>query len=134
MSPDTTARRSIENGRALCAFEFVEDVITDKRFDSSARREYKAYVKKMAPYIKSNGFGNTIAFYYAKGSKNKAYRVICSQLEEWFKKQQLIDRGLLEEVIGLDSRAYRYLTSEAMALLNWWQRFVESKIEDESNK
>lgn len=133
MGPDTT-RRSIENGRALCAFEFVQDVVGDARFDSSARREYKAYVKKMAPYIKSNGFANTIAFYYAKGSKNMSYRTVCSQLEEWFKEQQLIDGDLLKEVIGLDSRAYRYLTCEAMSFLNWWQRFVESKIEDEKNK
>ncbi|ACL70262.1 type III-B CRISPR module-associated protein Cmr5 [Halothermothrix orenii] len=118
-------RKEIENGRAKKAYEFVKDVKGDK-----FKEKYKSHVKKLAPLIKTNGLGNTIAFIY---SNDEAYQKIYKQLEYWLKEEkELINKDtLLEEVVSTDSKNYRQLTKETLALLNWWRRFVDGMIEDE---
>lgn len=94
------------------------------------KEKYKSHVKKLAPLIKTNGLGNTIAFIY---SNDEAYQKIYKQLEYWLKEEkELINKDtLLEEVVSTDSKNYRQLTKETLALLNWWRRFVDGMIEDE---
>jgi CRISPR-associated protein Cmr5 len=119
-------RKSIENGRAEAAFKYVQDV-KDESFSS----EYKSYIKKLAPLIKSNGLGNAMAFVYSNNgnsNKGKAYGYIYNQLEKWLKEKELIDDDLLNEILSIDSRKYRYITKETMAILNWWRRFVDGEI------
>ncbi len=124
-----TKRESIENGRAEQAFKYVKEVK-----EESFASEYKSYIKKLAPLIKNNGLGNTIAFVSAsKGSndKGKAYARIYSQLEKWLKEKELISKNLLDEILEINSRKYRYITKETMAILNWWRRFVDGEISKE---
>ena len=124
-----TKRESIENGRAQQAFKYVQEVK-----DTSFASEYKSYIKKLAPLIKNNGLGNTIAFVSAskgKSSKGKAYGKIYKQLEKWLKEKGLIDRNLLDEILKINSRKYRYITKETMAILNWWRRFVDGEISND---
>jgi CRISPR-associated protein Cmr5 len=119
-------RKSIENGRAEAAFKYVQDV-KDESFSS----EYKSYIKKLAPLIKSNGLGNAMAFVYSNNgnsNKGKAYGHIYKQLENWLKEKGLIEKNLLDEILSIDSRKYRYITRETMAILNWWRRFVDGEI------
>lgn len=119
-------RKSIENGRAEAAFKYVQEV-KDESFSS----EYKSYIKKLAPLIKSNGLGNAMAFVYSNNgnsNKGKAYGHIYNQLEKWLKEKGLIDKDLLDEILSIDSRKYRYITKETMAILNWWRRFVDGEI------
>jgi CRISPR-associated protein Cmr5 len=121
-------RKKIENGRAKKAYEFVKDVKGEKY-----KEKYKSHVKKLAPLIKTNGLGNTIAYIYSSCTKDDAYKKIYEQLEEWLKKEKgLIKKDtLLEEVVSTDSKSYGQLTKETLALLNWWRRFVDGIIEDE---
>jgi CRISPR-associated protein Cmr5 len=114
-------RKSIENGRAEAAFKYVQEV-KNESFSS----EYKSYIKKLAPLIKSNGLGNAIAFVYS--NNGKAYGHIYNQLEKWLKEKKLVDKNLLDEILSIDSRKYRYITKETMAILNWWRRFVDGEI------
>jgi hypothetical protein len=34
----------------------------------------------------------------------------------------------------VDSKKYRQLTTESLALINWWRRFVDGLIDDDDNK
>jgi|SRR5690554_2185278 len=117
-------RKEIENGRAKKAYEFVKKVSNQKYAN-----KYKSHIKKLAPLIKTNGLGNTIAYIY---SNDEAYQKIYKQLEYWLKEEkELINKDtLLEEVVSIDSKSYRQLTKETLALLNWWRRFVDGIIED----
>lgn len=123
----TTKRRSIENGRAKAAYSYVESVKNE-----TFAKEYKSYIEKLAPLIKTNGLGNTIAFIYSKkGNSNsgQAYEKIYDRLEEWLKEQGLIEQNLLKEIVLANSRSYRQMTKETLSLANWWRRFVDGMIE-----
>jgi CRISPR-associated protein Cmr5 len=119
-------RTQIENGRARAAYDFVGEA--KRELKSEEEKKYKSYIKKMAPLIKTNGLGNTIAFYFSK--KEKSYDIIYSQLQEWLRKQDLLGEGgsLIEDITRMDSKKYRHLTIETLSLLNWWSRFVDGLI------
>lgn len=122
-----TKRKSIENGRAEAAFKYVQDVKNE-----SFANEYKSYIKRLAPQIKTNGLGNTLAFVCSNNNK-KAYNSIYTQLEDWLKKKNLVERNLLDEILSVDSKKYKYITKETLALLNWWRRFVDGEIESKDD-
>ena len=122
-----TKRKSIENGRAEAAFKYVQDVKNE-----SFANEYKSYIKRLAPQIKTNGLGNTLAFVCSNNNK-KAYNSIYTQLEDWLKKKNLVEKSLLDEILSVDSKKYKYITKETLALLNWWRRFVDGEIESKDD-
>jgi len=122
-----TKRKSIENGRAEAAFKYVQNVKNE-----SFANEYKSYIKRLAPQIKTNGLGNTLAFVCSNNNK-KAYNSIYTQLEDWLKKKNLVEKSLLDEILSVDSKKYKYITKETLALLNWWRRFVDGEIESKDD-
>ena len=122
-----TKRKSIENGRAEAAFKYVQDVKNE-----SFANKYKSYIKRLAPQIKTNGLGNTLAFVCSNNTE-KAYNSIYTQLEDWLKKKNLVEKSLLDEILSVDSKKYKYITKETLALLNWWRRFVDGEIESKDD-
>ena len=131
-------RQKIESGRAETAYKFVVEVK-----GKSYAKDYKPYVKKLAPLIQTNGFGNTIAFVYSKSkldsnNNNKdsdnAYAKIYKQLEKYLTEKKLIEKDLMKSTVSVDSKKYRQLTTESLALINWWRRFVDGLIDDDDNK
>jgi CRISPR-associated protein Cmr5 len=130
-------RQKIESGRAEAAYKFVVEVK-----GKSYAKDYKSYVKKLAPLIQTNGFGNTIAFVYSKSKldsnnnndSDNAYAKIYKQLEKYLTEKKLIEKDLMKSIVSVDSRKYRQLTTESLALINWWRRFVDGLIDDDDNK
>ena len=128
-------RQKIESGRAETAYKFVVEVK-----GKSYAKDYKPYVKKLAPLIQTNGFGNTIAFISSKskfdknGNPNNAYAKIYKQLEKYLTEKKLIEKDLMKSIVSVDSKKYRQLTTESLALINWWRRFVDGLIDDDDNK
>ena len=135
MAQVVTTLKGIEQGRAKFAFEKVKE-ISDNSEDGSERlkENYKSMAKKLPVLIKTNGLGQTLAFLKSKGGKidkktinahDKLYEHIGTWLQtEGFKG--LVDPGeLVEQVINLESHAYRQVTVETLALLNWMRRFVD---------
>lgn len=131
---ENTSRTTLEQGRADFAFKAAK-----KGSELSKASEYKAYVKKLPMYIKTNGLGAAISFCFAKGSKNgeadnnKAWGLIYSQIEDWLKnKWELgeLNKGerLMENLLKMESAEYRATTIEVLALLNWMRRFAEGLI------
>lgn len=128
----------IENGRASFAFTCAKRVKEAR--DPMPRNEYKTYVRKIPALIRTNGLGATLAFISAKKSndptkKGYAYKTIYEQIRDWLEHQKLIkggDRSLEDEVVGLDSPAYRAVTGEVLSLFRWLSRFAEALIEGEA--
>ncbi len=135
-------RTTLEQGRAAFAYKAAvrgKSLRNKKGADKSS--EYKAYVKKMPMYIKTNGLGAAMSFAFAKGkgdSEHNAWGLIYHQITTWLGKEDdkhLIeigdDNNLMEALINADSSTYRATTIEVLALLNWMRRFAEGLITKE---
>lgn len=140
MAQEPTTLKTIEQGRAKYAFDAVKDV-NDK--DAQKLKEsYKSVAKKLPVLVKTNGLGQTLAFVKSKGGKKdktgkkieNGYDKLYEQIGNWLRTEsanQLDPQGeLVEQVINLESHAYRQVTVETLALLNWMRRFVDGLMKD----
>ncbi|MDR1482974.1 MAG: type III-B CRISPR module-associated protein Cmr5, partial [Synergistaceae bacterium] len=69
----------IENGRAKFALEAVKGVRNSREIEEKTKKEYKAYCKKFAGLIMTNGLAAALAFAV---EKKGAYLLIYRQIEE----------------------------------------------------
>ena len=131
-------RHAIEEGRAHQAYRFVEEAQ-----EQGVGTEYKRYVKNIPMLVKTNGLGATLAFVQGKATKSgdeaKAYGLIYDHIGQWLRSDQKAyllaasaadSDELVEQVVAMDSSAYRAVTTEVLALFNWLRRFVDGLIED----
>ena len=132
MAQAVTTLKGIEQGRAKFAFEKVKEISEDK--SKKLKENYKSTAKKLPVLIKTNGLGQTLAFLKSKGEKEaskpkNAHDRLYDQISIWLQTEDfkgLVDAGeLVEQVINLESHAYRQVTVETLALLNWMRRFVD---------
>lgn len=135
--PNESNRSKLEQGRAAFAYKCAEEGAKLNK-----KKEYKAYVKRMPMYIKSNGLGAAMAFGFSKGSKggkideSNAWGLLHQHIEHWLKEdeKELIDfqdNRLASELTRVDSPVYRAVTVEVIAFLSWLRRFAEGLIEGE---
>jgi len=131
---------SQDNKRAIDAWNCVDYV--EKECDSEKfRKEYRSCVLKLPVLILTNGLGQTLAFLKSKGKGNEknAHQRVYLDIQSWlFSKESRIDwgnivvsRDLIERVINVPSGAYRHITSETLAFLNWLKRFTEAALDME---
>lgn len=133
--PDVN-RLTLERGRAKYAY----DCAIEGR-GIVKHKEYKQYVKKTLPMIKTNGLGATLAFIKSKSDPNEqakgyAYYKLNEHLKCWLNQGSLIsvniDDDLVKAIISIETSAeYRAITIEVLAFLKWLRRFVEGLIEGE---
>jgi CRISPR-associated protein Cmr5 len=128
-------REMLEGGRAQYAFEKIKTFVL--KANNEEKKEFKSYIKKMPGFIQTNGLGQTVAFYYSNNSK-KPYKAILEILETWIKENlenvepaYKGEQDFVEWVISLQSREYKILTMEIIALLNWMRRFVDGMVKEE---
>ncbi len=121
--------KTIDNIRASVAYGFAEQGVTHK--------EYKPYVKKIPSLIKTNGLGATMAFMFSK-RKNQVYSLIIKQISAWFRNPDNPHCLEFEEfqvkLLSLDSKEYRIVTAEILALFAWMRRFAEGLAREENNE
>lgn len=90
--------------------------------------ELVSYIKKMPMLIKTNGLGQTLAFYFSK-SKNNEYNQILTIIADYFYKHNFLTvsnpKALMNAVVKLEANEYRLLTKETIAYLNWLRRFAD---------
>ena len=137
MAQELTTLKTIEQGRAKYAFEKVKEISEDR--SKKLKENYKSTAKKLPVLIKTNGLGQTLAFLKSKGEKDEskpknAHDRLYDQISIWLQTEDfkgLVDVGeLVEQVINLESQAYRQVTVETLALLNWMRRFVDGLMKD----
>jgi CRISPR-associated protein Cmr5 len=120
--------KTLDSIRASVAYGFAQE--------ASNREEYKSYVKKIPMMIKTNGLGATMSFIYSK--KDKAtYGQIYKQIESWFNNEDnphcLPQGDFMNTIIELDSKQYRLVTTEILALFTWLRRFAEGLAKESKN-
>ncbi len=124
-----TNMKTLDNIRASVAYGFAEKGVQYK--------EYKPHVKKIPMLIKTNGLGATIAFMFSK-KKDYAYTLINQQISEWFSNadnpHRLEFTDFQKKILSLDSKEYRIVTAEVMALFTWLRRFAEGLAKDGGNE
>ena len=129
MPQSPTTLRGIEQGRAKYAFDKVKG-ISDSGPDA-LKKKYKSAAKKFPVLIKTNGLGQSLAFIK---QRNDGYDKLYEQVGTWLQTEDakgLVPPGeLVEQVIQLPSPAYRQVTVETLALLNWLRRFVDGLMKD----
>ena len=129
MPQSPTTLRGIEQGRAKYAFDKVKG-ISDSGTDA-LKKKYKSAAKKFPVLIKTNGLGQSLAFIKRR---NDGYEKLYEQVGTWLQTEdakRLVPPGeLVEQVIQLPSPAYRQVTVETLALLNWLRRFVDGLMKD----
>lgn len=122
METKTSKMKTIEQGRAEKAYQFVE---TAKKDSNIKWDEYKSGIRKLPIYIKTNGLGQALAFIQNRPNFPGIYQ----QISTWLQKEDfkhLVPKGqLMEVIVKMNSDEYRQVTVETLALLNWMRRFVD---------
>lgn len=118
-------QQSLGQKRASAAWDCV---------DNAKRKKYAAkygQLARSAPAdIQSNGLGQTLAFWNAKGKSEQHQKDLLDDVSRWVKSQMGLDgKPLLEWIIKTaTTEEYRRATSEAISFLIWLKRFAEAEL------
>jgi len=131
-------QRTLEQKRADFAWQKIQDV--KNNLPQKAQEEYSSLVKKAPADIQTNGLGQTIAFWYAKGyekgkpkdgGKNAHYQAL-NHLTGWLKSPDALALSTDDLVEWVSRTAnvneYRRAATEAIAFLVWLKRFAEAEL------
>ena len=128
-------QRMLEMERAEAARECVKRSVVEKREkDRNFARGYAQTVRSAGADILTNGLGQTLAFWRAKGKKDKYFLQLLDDLSEWMKgKLEMEAVSLLDWVVTKATpTAYRRALKESMAFLAWVKRFAEAEMPEEA--
>lgn len=133
-------QRTLEQERADKAWEQIQDIKNEKKFPRKVQEEYSSLVKKAPADIQSNGLGQTIAFWRAKGFENgkpkdnekNAHYQLLHHLTTWLTSPKSLNLETNDLVAWVSGTAkvndYRRATTEAIAFLVWLKRFAEAEL------
>jgi|LakMenEpi03Aug12_release.lakeMendotaPanAssembly.Ray.scaffolds.fasta_scaffold24429_4 CRISPR-associated protein Cmr5 len=117
-----------EQNRASHAYESIKHALLLKHED---RNHYGIHAKKMPVRIISAGLGQALAFVLDKKNANE----LVKDLSDWvlnktakYNPTSRPDQKLLiENIINGDAEKLRYYTHEALAYLQWLNRFASAQ-------
>ena len=115
-------RQTQEQKRAQKAWENVHGDVKGKNFAD----EYKTLVSSAPADIQTNGLGQTVAFWLAKG--NAQHKTLYRHLSTWVMQNTNAQGDLMRWITQTDSRRYRQATVEALAFLGWLKRFAQAEL------
>ena len=120
-------QRTLEQKRAAEAWK---NVMNDIHVNGAAyEKEYGQLARSAPADIQTNGLGQTLAFWRAKGKEH--HLALFRHVSTWVKGQidYTGDRNLLEWIImEATTNDYRRATAEALAFLIWIKRFSEAEL------
>ncbi|MCL5269533.1 MAG: type III-B CRISPR module-associated protein Cmr5 [bacterium] len=123
--------RSIELKRAKAAYEAIEAV--GRLNDQDEINDYVTEAKKMPVRILASGLGQAVAFIEAKSNNSKqGLKLLQKQMTDWIAfrfplQGETKHHSLIERIINGDVYFLRRATDEALAWLQWLNRFAEAK-------
>ncbi|WP_404296457.1 type III-B CRISPR module-associated protein Cmr5 [Halomonas sp.] len=145
-SPVPSKSMLIEQARAAHALKWIQQA--NGAIKQSERSELKSFTRRLPGMIQVNGFGQAVAFYYAKQGKSEAYRSVYSLVESWlcgphahesvtgtplFAAYAEQAPALLTAITNEDQHRYRLAQAETQALLRWAKKFAEALVADEAD-
>lgn len=124
--------KNLQAARAQFAFECVEAGNKNEDFN------YSAAVQELPSLIRKNGLRASMAYLF---SKDKAHRQLFLDFETWFREKEPTGimhsalaatdtgkaKGFIHTLLHLKDEDYRVVQSEALALANWFIRFVNTE-------
>lgn len=131
-------QKSLEQKRAAFAWQKIQDSKRD--LPPKSQEEYSSLVKKAPADIQTNGLGQTIAFWRAKGFEKgepkdggkNPHAQLLYHLTEWLKSKDALSLQTDNLVHWVSQTAkvddYRRATSESIAILVWLKRFAEAEL------
>jgi len=153
-------REQIENGRAAYAYDAVVGFVNDPKNEKELHN-YRSYMLKLSAMIQTNGLAQAMAFYYSKGGTyRKIYEQIQKWMESlfgpWEEETERLEAapggrrddrpsgkndrhgandndGWIRRLLKCDSREYRMMTVETLALVQWMARIAAGKIKSASD-
>lgn len=135
--------RLIEQRRAEFALQRIGDALAQPEGGMYRHSQLKSFLRRLPAMIQMNGFGQAMAFYYAKRNNYEAYGVVYKLLEDWLCAEGQVYSGaeglecalhpnprphLLHQLTSRDQFHYRRAEAEAQALLAWAKKFAEALI------
>lgn len=136
-------QRSLEQERAKFAWSCVDNVSKNGKNNKgkSFAKEYGQLAKSAPADIQTNGLGQTLAFWRAKGYEkgsvkngDNEHAHLLGDVSKWLKEQIKWESNLeLLNWISTEANTndYRRATAEAMAFLQWLKRFAEAELSEE---
>ena len=131
--------RTLEQNRANYAWTCVKNVQGNN--DVQIEKKYRSFVNKSSALVLTNGLGNTLAFYQSKygGDSTKeaqAYKILYSQINEWLKKQTLIDQDVTQWILSEKTSSLDVIraTKETLAFIGWLKRFAGAELNGNETK
>jgi CRISPR-associated protein Cmr5 len=133
-------QRSLEQERAKAAWKCVDAVKKDGKNNkgNSFAKEYGQLAKSAPADIQTNGLGQTLAFWRAKGFEegkpkngDNEHAHLLDDVSRWVKGQIKweSDLALLDWITQkATTDEYRRATAEAIAFLQWLKRFAEAEL------
>ena len=137
MSTVPSSAKTLDQRRAKHAWQAIISQATGK--DKDGRRQYgegaKEYARearKLPVRIMASGLGQALAFILAKAKDKKPnLRKLHDDLTDWVIRQRPIEAkkpgSLLERILEEDADFLRRATDEALAYLQWLNRFAEAE-------
>jgi CRISPR-associated protein Cmr5 len=125
-------QRTLEQMRAAAAWECVREVK-----GRSYEKEYRALATSAPADIQSNGLGQTLAFWNAKGKPesggDNAHAQLLKHTQAWLCRRLSLAENIkiLQWITeDADTNGYRRATAEAMVFLGWVKRFAEAELKE----
>lgn len=129
----TTTFKSLEQKRAEHAWNVIEAIARSAGADG--KEKFVQQAKKLPSRILTSGLGQAMAFLAAKNECPELQRA----LNDWIGAQAWArlhaetlkpDATLIDRIIHGDSAFLRMATREAIAYLQWLNRFAEAQLEN----
>jgi CRISPR-associated protein Cmr5 len=132
-------QRTLEQERAAFAWDCIQKIKTGIFAGDQKRQEnYSSLARKAPADIQTNGLGQTLAFWRAKGSdkgkpdeKTPDYQIL-QHVSGWLKSKPGMNLAKPDLVEWVSKEAqvaeYRRATTETIAFLVWLKRFAEAEL------
>ena len=134
--PVMPAPQMLEQQRAEFVLNKIK-VATERPEEGKYKHsQVKSFCRRFPSVVQANGFGQTVAFFYAKRNDYPAYGVIYQLVEDWLCQKGQVYAAfadaqspkLLIAITQSDQNAYRHATAETQALMIWVKKFAEGLI------
>jgi CRISPR-associated protein Cmr5 len=114
------------------------DFALKKVLEKTKEEKFATFSAGAPSVILQNGFGQAMAFWYAKANDKKGnkdeHKIMTDIIEEWSRKRfpGLFNEGdsrvFLENLMKMEQRDYHKVQNETIKLLEWVKRFANAFI------
>lgn len=130
------APQLLEQKRAEFALDQIKAAVARPEEGKYKHSQVKSFCRRFPGMVQSNGFGQAVAFFYAKRNDYPAYGTLYTLVETWLCREGQVYAAfndvaapkLLTAITQSDQYAYRQATAETQALMVWVKKFAEGLI------